>query len=73
MLSSQCYLVCITLGLIERFSKDCPKTNTKVIPSTTDNESKQRDELIKYIQLAQSAGKNLAHKVRLVLVLFLIG
>lgn len=47
--STQCYLVCITLGLIERFLKDCPKTNTKVIPPTTDNEVKQRDELIEYI------------------------
>ena len=53
--------ISLTLILLERFSIDCRKTNTKVITATNLNRSKQRDEPIritsKYLRLGQCAGK----------------
>ena len=53
------------------------KAKPKHSTPTNHNRSKQRDEPIiipsNYLKLAQSAGKNQAYMVRLVLVLLLIG
>ena len=47
--------------MLEQFSNDCLKTNTKVITATNDNRCKQCNESIRipsnYIYLAQSMGK----------------
>ena len=60
----------VTITKLERFSKVCRKTNTKVIAPTNHNGSKQRDEPIRI----GKAGKFVpAFKERLILVLLLIG
>ena len=62
--------------VIERFSNDCRKINTKVITLTNHNRSKQRDEPIRIsLQLPTTCskrGKKRAYKMRLVLVLVLV-
>ena len=54
--------------VIEQFSNDCLKTNTKVIIPTNDNRSKQRDEPIRItLQLpvtCSKRGKNRTYKVQ---------
>ena len=59
---------------LERFSNDCRKTKTKVITPTNHNRSKQRNEPIRIPSATCSRrGENRAYKMRLVLVLLLIG
>ena len=64
-------------SVVERFSNDCRKNNTKPIAPTNHNRSKHRGEPIlrvpsNYQCLVQSAGKNRSYTVWLLLVLFLI-
>ena len=67
-----CLLPKLTYSL-ERFSNDCRKT--KVIIPTNQNVRKQRDEPISNLRsvTCSNRGKNRAYKVRLILVLLLIG
>ena len=59
------------LGDIGRFFKGLLENQYRIIAPTYHKRCKQHDESIgiprNYLQLAQSAGKNHAHKVRLIL------